>query len=191
VGPTLGGWLSDNYGWPWCFLINGPVRLLAITLVSMILSQPKADVRQRRQISRNGAGFDVVGFVLVAAFLGALEVVLGRGQEDDWFASSFIIAFAIICGSGFLLMIRWEMTRKNPVVDIKMVATRQFGACFLVMMATGAILLATQFLPQLVQADFAYTATWAGLVLSLRWSCHHGDDVCGRPIVVSGPGPDI
>jgi MFS transporter, DHA2 family, multidrug resistance protein len=167
VGPTLGGWLSDNYGWPWCFLINGPVGLFAIALVSMILSDSKADLRQRRQIQQGGASFDGVGFVLVATFLGALEVVLDRGQEDDWFGSNFIIAFAIICGSAFVLMIPWEMTRKNPVVDIRMVATRQFGSCFLVMMATGAILLATtQFLPQLVQSDFGYTATLAGLILS-------------------------
>ena len=111
--------------------------------------------------------FDLIGFLLIATFLGALEVVLDRGQEDDWFGSNFIITFAVICGLAFVLMIPWELTRRNPVVDIRMVATRQFGSCFLVMLATGAILLATtQFLPQLVQHQFGYTATWAGLVLS-------------------------
>src|SRR6201999_799532 len=87
--------------------------------------------------------------------------------EDDWFSSPFIITFAVMCASAFVLMIPWEMTRSNPMIDLRMVANRQFGACFLVMLATGAILLATtQSLPQLVQQDFAYTATWAGLVLS-------------------------
>ena len=110
----------------------------------------------------------MVGFVLVATFLGALEVVLDRGLEDDWFGSSFIIAFAVVCALAFVLMIPWEIRpAATRSIDLRMVATRQFGACFLVMLATGAILLATtQFLPQLVQQDFGYTATWAGLVLS-------------------------
>src|SRR6202023_3980674 len=90
-----------------------------------------------------------------------------RGLEDDWFGSPFIVTFATISGLAFVLMIPWGLTRANPIIDLRMVATRQFGACFLVMLATGAILLATtQFLPLLVQQDFGYTATWAGLVLS-------------------------
>jgi MFS transporter, DHA2 family, multidrug resistance protein len=98
--------------------------------------------------------------VLVAAFLGALEIVLDRGLEDDWFGSTFIVKVTAVCALAFALMIPWEITRRNPVVDVRMIATRQFGACFLVMLATGAILLSTtQFLPQLVQQDFGYTAT--------------------------------
>jgi len=167
VGPTLGGWLSDNYSWHWCFLINGPVGLVAIGLISVLLRESPAAIAECRQHRRQGTRFDVIGFVLVATFLGALEIVLDRGQEDDWFGSNFIVTFAVICGLAFVLMIPWEVTRRNPVVDIRMVGTRQFGACFVVMLATGAILYATtQFLPQLVQEDFGYTATWAGLVLS-------------------------
>jgi MFS transporter, DHA2 family, multidrug resistance protein len=164
VGPTLGGWLSDNYSWHWCFLINGPVGVVAIGLIALILRESRAAVDQRK---RQAVRFDAVGFVLVATFLGALEIVLDRGQEDDWFGSSFIITCSAICGLAFVLMIPWEATRRNPVVDIRMVGTRQFGSCFLVMLATGAILYATtQFLPQLVQEGFGYTASWAGLVLS-------------------------
>jgi len=167
VGPTLGGWLSDNWGWQWCFLINGPVGLLSIALVAAVLREPKAAVEECARLKAEGVRFDFVGFLLVATFLGALEVVLDRGQEDDWFASGFIVAFAVICALAFVLMIPWEATRRNPAVDLRMVASRQFGSCFLVMMATGAILLATtQFLPELVQRDFGYTATWAGLALS-------------------------
>lgn len=159
VGPTLGGWLADNYGWEWCFLINGPVGLLSMALVSQLLRE--------KAVKRERVRFDLIGFLLVATFLGALEVILDRGQEDDWFGSNFIITFAVICGLAFVLMIPWEITRKNPVVDIRMLATRQFGSCFLVMLAAGIILLATtQFLPSLVQQDFGYTATWAGLALS-------------------------
>jgi MFS transporter, DHA2 family, multidrug resistance protein len=166
VGPTLGGWLSDNVSWQWCFLINVPVGVIAMALISLLLHEsPTARAEARRQ--QQGHGFDVVGFVLVATFLGALEVVLDRGLEDDWFGSSFIVTFTVICILAFALMIPWELGRRHPMIDLHMVATRQFGACFLVMLATGAILLATtQFLPQLVQQDFGYTATWAGLVLS-------------------------
>ena len=162
VGPTLGGWISDNWSWQWCFLINAPVGVLAMALIAVLLPQPKRQQSQQREY-----GFDVIGFILVATFLGALEVVLDRGLEDDWFASTFIVTFSVVCAVAFVLMIPWEMSRRNPMIDLKMVATRQFGACFLVMLATGAILLATtQFLPQLVQQNFGYTATWAGLLLS-------------------------
>ncbi len=160
VGPTLGGWLADNLTWRWCFLINGPVGLATIALIFFLLP---ADRRNQGQPAR----FDVIGFLLVATFLGALEIVLDRGLEDDWFASNFIVTFTVICALAFVLMIPWEMTRRDPMIDVRMVATRQFGACFLVMGATGAILYATtQFLPLLVQTNFGYTATWAGLVLS-------------------------
>ncbi len=166
VGPTLGGWLSDNISWQWCFLINGPVGVLAIALIASILKE-STTARAEKRPQQQGQGFDVIGFMLVATFLGALEVVLDRGLEDDWFGSPFIITFTVISALAFVLMIPWGLTRANPIIDLRMVATRQFGACFLVMLATGAILLATtQFLPQLVQQDFGYTATWAGLVLS-------------------------
>jgi MFS transporter, DHA2 family, multidrug resistance protein len=130
VGPTLGGWLSDNYSWHWCFLINGPVGLLEMALIALILREPPAAVEERRRLKQQGLRFDLVGFVLVAAFLGALEIVLDRGVIDDWFGSNFIIAFAVISGLAFLLMIPWEATRRNPAADVRMVATRQFGACF-------------------------------------------------------------
>jgi DHA2 family multidrug resistance protein len=164
VGPTLGGWLADNLSWRWCFLINGPVGLVALTLIAAILTESEAAIAERRG---ERGGFDFVGFLLVATFLGALEVMLDRGLEDDWFASSFIVAVACVCALAFVLMIPWEISRRNPMIDLRMVATRQFGACFVVMLATGAILYATtQFLPRLVQENFGYTATWAGLMLS-------------------------
>ena len=117
----------------------------------------------------------------MATFLGALEVVLDRGLEDDWFGSSFIVTFAVICAVAFVLMIPWELSRKDPMIDMRMVGSRQFGACFLVMGATGAILYATtQFLPLMVQTNFGYTATWAGLVLLARRPRDDGDDVHRR-----------
>ena len=167
VGPTLGGWLSDNVSWHWCFLINGPVGVATIALIALIVRDSAAAVEEQQKWRQQKTGFDLVGFVLVATFLGSLEIVIDRGLEDDWFGSSFITSVAIVCGLAFVLMIPWEMTRRNPTIDIRMVASRQFGACFLVMLATGAILLSTtQFLPELVQEDFGYTATWAGVMIS-------------------------
>ncbi len=167
VGPTLGGWLSDNASWHWCFLINGPIGLMALGLMHVLLEDPPGALAERKRLRAQGVRFDLVGFVLVATFLGALEVVLDEGQRKDWFGSDFIIVFAVISAVAFVAMIPWELTRKNPVVDLKLLGTRQFGSCFLVMMATGAILIATtQFIPQLVQAYFGYTATLAGLVLA-------------------------
>jgi MFS transporter, DHA2 family, multidrug resistance protein len=167
VGPTLGGWLSDNVSWHWCFLINGPVGMAAIFAVAVLLRETADQIAERVKLRREDGGFDVIGFVLAATFLGALEVMCDRGLEDDWFGSSFIVSVAVVCALAFALMIPWEISRRQPTIDIQMLATRQFGACFLVMLATGAILLATtQFLPLFVQQDLGYTATWAGLVLS-------------------------
>ena len=167
VGPTLGGWLSDNVSWHWCFLINGPVGVIMLALIAVVVRESKAAVEERRKWRQQKDGFDVVGFVLVATFLGALEIMLDRGLEDDWFGSSFITTVAIFCALAFVLMIPWEATRRNPTIDVRMVATRQFGVCFLAMLATGALLLATtQFLPELVQEDFGYTATWAGVLIA-------------------------
>jgi DHA2 family multidrug resistance protein len=167
VGPTLGGWIADNFSWQWCFLINGPVGVVALGLIGTLLREPNATLDERNRLLQQGRGFDVVGFVLVATFLGALEMALDRGLEDDWFASPFIVAATTICALAFVLMIPWELSRRNPMIDLRMVATRQFGTSFLVMLAAGGILLATtQYLPQLVQQNFGYTATWAGLVLT-------------------------
>jgi DHA2 family multidrug resistance protein len=167
VGPTLGGWLADNLSWRWCFIINGPVGIVTFALIALILRESATAVAERRRSRQQGDRFDLVGFVLVATFLGTLEIVLDRALDDDWFASSFIVEVAAVCALAFLVMIPWEISRRNPMIDVRMVATRQFGACFLVMLATGVILYATtQFLPQLVEQDFDYTATWAGLVLT-------------------------
>jgi DHA2 family multidrug resistance protein len=166
LGPLLGGLLSDNLSWNWCFLINGPIGVITFALIAVVLREPKGQAAAARRRQEAGR-FDLVGFALVATFLGTLEVVLDRGLEEDWFASPFIVTVAAICALSFVAMIPWEITRRNPTIDIRMVATRQFGACFLVMGATGAILMATsQYVPQLVQQTLGYTATWAGMVLT-------------------------
>jgi DHA2 family multidrug resistance protein len=168
VGPALGGYLSDNWSWHWCFLINVPVGIASLASIAFFLPAPAREKKQRDKLWKSGNfRFDYVGFILVAAFLGALEVVLDRGQEDDWFSSHFIVTFAAISAVALVLFIPWELLHKHPLIDLKMLASRQFGTCFLIMLGTGAILIATtQFLPQILQDDFGYTATLAGLAIS-------------------------
>src|SRR5580704_7664778 len=122
VGPTLGGWLSDNWSWQWCFEINAPIGVLALALLAVTLRDSEAAVAERKRLERQGHGFDLVGFVLVATFLGALEIALDRGLEDDWFGSSFIVADVTVCAIAFVLMIPWELSHRNPAVDIRIVA---------------------------------------------------------------------
>jgi DHA2 family multidrug resistance protein len=167
VGPTLGGWLSDNVSWHWCFLINGPVGLACFFLVySLLESSPEAEAK-RAEMWKKGLDVDWVGFLLVAGFLGGLEVCLDEGQRKDWFSSNLIVTFATISAVSFILFIPWELSRTRPLIDLRMLANRQFGSCFVIMLLTGGILIATtQFVPQLLQEYFGYTATWAGLALS-------------------------
>ncbi len=113
-----------------------------------------------------GLRIDWIGFVLVALTLGFLEIVLDKGQEDDWFKSTFILACAFISGLSFLAFVPWELSRDDPIVDIRLIGRRQFGTSFFVMLAVGAVLFGTtQLMPQLLQENFDYTATWAGLSL--------------------------
>jgi MFS transporter, DHA2 family, multidrug resistance protein len=167
VGPVLGGYISDTYSWHWCFLIKGPVGAVLFVLIHMFILETSEQRAERVKARRRAPRFDVVGFVLVATFLGALEVVLDKGQEDDWFGSSFVVVFAALSAIALLLFVPWALLKKDPVIDIRMLASRQFGACFLVMLGVGAVLIATtQIVPQILQDNYGYTATLAGEALS-------------------------
>jgi DHA2 family multidrug resistance protein len=167
VGPTLGGYISDNYTWHWIFLINVPMGLLSLFLVGALVKEPSGAEEERRALLAKGLRVDYVGFILIALGLGSLEFVLDEGQRNDWFGSSLITAFAIIAALSLLAFVVWEILQDDPIVDIRLLGQRHFGACFLVMLGTGAIVIATtQILPQLLQAELSYTAYLAGLVLS-------------------------
>jgi len=167
VGPTLGGWIADTYSWHWVFLINVPMGLLSLFLVGSLVSEPSGAEQERARLLKDGLRVDYVGFVLVAIGLGALEFVLDEGQRKDWFGSNLILSFALASAFCLIALIPWELTRKDPIVDIRLLGRRQFGACFLLMLGTGAIVISTtQILPQLLQTELNYTATLAGLVLS-------------------------
>jgi MFS transporter, DHA2 family, multidrug resistance protein len=167
IGPTLGGWITDTYSWHWVFLINVPMGLLSLFLVGTLVKEPSGAEEEREQLLRNGLRVDYIGFALVAIGLGSLEYVLDEGQRNDWFGSNLITTFAVLSAASLLALIPWELTREEPIIDLRLLGRRQFAACFLVMLGTGAVLISTtQILPQLLQTDLNYTAMLAGLALS-------------------------
>jgi DHA2 family multidrug resistance protein len=166
LGPALGGYITDTWSWNWIFFINLPIGAIALVLVSWLVSEPEVLKRERRERLKGGLKFDFFGFVLVALWLGCLEFVLDKGQENDWFASGTIRAFAAISFVSMLMLFPWEYTRKDPIVNVRLIFQRQFGGCLLAMLGVGAILYAsTQVMPALVQSSFGYSATLAGLML--------------------------
>ena len=153
VGPTLGGWITDNYSWHWVFLINVPVGLVSLSLTYALLATPSAEERRRWDILRRGLRINYIGFGLVAIGLGCLQVVLDKGQREDWFASTFIISFTVIAAVALLMLIVRELTHEDPIVDLPLLKDRNFLAANLIMFALGFILFGTtQLLPQLVEA---------------------------------------
>lgn len=167
VGPTLGGWITDTYSWHWVFLINVPMGLLSLLLVGSLVKEPSSAEEERAELLSKGLRVDYVGFILIAVGLGALEFVLDEGQRNDWFGSNMILSFALLAAFCLLALIPWELSRDDPIVDIRLLGTRQFGACALVMLGTFAVLISTtQLLPQLLQTEMGYTAMLAGLALS-------------------------
>jgi DHA2 family multidrug resistance protein len=166
LGPALGGYITDTWSWNWIFFINLPIGAIALVLVSWLVSEPEVLKRERRERLKGGLKFDFLGFVLVALWLGCLEFVLDKGQENDWFASGTIRAFAAISFVSMLMLFPWEYTRRDPIFNVRLIFQRQFGGCLLAMLGVGAILYAsTQVMPALVQSSFGYSATLAGLML--------------------------
>ncbi|TPM34649.1 DHA2 family efflux MFS transporter permease subunit [Mesorhizobium sp. B2-3-4] len=164
VGPTIGGWLTDNFSWHWIFFINVPFGIMSLALVQWLVVEPDVLERERKERLKGGLKIDWVGFILVATALGCLEIFLDEGQRNDWFQSSLITTFAVISAVAFLILIPWEFRNRDPIVDMRLIFSRQFGTAFIVMMAVGAVLFSTtQILPQLQQGTFDYTATLSGL----------------------------
>jgi len=167
VGPVIGGLITDNYSWQWCFLINVPVGAASLLLVNRFVDEPEVLVNERKALLRRGLKVDIIGFLLVALFLGLLEVTLDRGQTDNWFSSPFIMGSALISALSLILFIPWELTRDDPIVPIGMFGKRNFAISAVFLLITGVIIFGTtQFIPQLLQQILGYTATSAGLALT-------------------------
>jgi len=168
IGPTLGGWITDNISWHWIFLINVPVGIISLLLVQSLVVEPEALERERRKRLKKGLRVDGIGFSLVIIGLGCLEVFMDRGQRDDWFSSNFIVTMGIIAAAALILLVVWELNRKDPIVDLKLFRHLNFAICFTMMLLVGVVMFgSTQLIPQLLQEVLGYTATDAGLALTL------------------------
>jgi DHA2 family multidrug resistance protein len=162
IGPTLGGWITDNFTWRWIFFINIPVGILSILLTSRLIEDPP--YFHRRRLSETH--IDYIGLGFVALGLGTLQVVLDKGQRDDWFASHFIMGLSLISAASLLFVIYWEWKQKDPIVDLHLFRDRTFGISNLLMFMLGfALLGSTVLLPLFMQTLLGYTAEQAGLAL--------------------------
>jgi DHA2 family multidrug resistance protein len=167
IGPLLGGWLTDSFSWHWIFLINLPVGATALTLIWFLVDEPQAVRDDTAQFRRNFIP-DWLGFLLVAATFGCLQVVLDRFQEDDGFASNLIVAFFIVFVSSAICLVLWEWQHPQPVFDVKLFKVGSFGAANLVMLLVGITLFSTtQLIPQFAQNLLQYDALDAGKTLAL------------------------
>jgi len=171
IGPTLGGWITDNYDWRWIFFINVPVAILSLFLTSRMVEDPPHIQEEVKRLRSKGLNLDYVGFGLLALGFGSLEFVLDKGQEDDWFGSRLITTFIVLCVTALLTLLIWEIwqIRKGhkPILDLTLFRNRTFAISFLLMFVLGFALFGTTVLiPQFVQTLLGYTAERAGMVIS-------------------------
>ncbi len=164
IGPTLGGWITDNYSWNWIFYINVPVGILALFLTARLVEDPPWNKADRRNLSK----IDYIGLSLLVISMSTLQVMLDKGEEKDWFGSEFIRIFGIAFLASFVALIVFEwFFAETPLMDLKLFKNRNFATCCFLMLLTGGLLNATTVLqPQFLQANLGYTATIAGLSLS-------------------------
>ena len=163
IGPTLGGWITDNYSWRWIFLVNVPVGVVAFMAVARLVEDPPWVKRERSTL----AEVDYMGLALITLGLGSLQIMLDRGEDLDWFGSPQIRFFGIAAVVGILGAIAWLLYTPKPVVNIRVFGDRNFALASVMIFAIGMILYSSAVLiPQLAQQVLGYTAYLAGLVLS-------------------------
>jgi DHA2 family multidrug resistance protein len=163
IGPTLGGWITDNYTWRWIFFINLPVGILTLFLVYRLIEDPPWVKRAK------GAGikFDYIGVALLTLGVGALQIMLDKGQEDDWFGSRFILTLAIVAGVGLVSLVIWEWFQQHPIIEVQLFRNPNFLGANAMMFILGIMLFSSLvMMPLFLQTLLGYTSESAGLVLS-------------------------
>jgi DHA2 family multidrug resistance protein len=162
IGPTLGGWITDNFTWRWIFFINIPVGILSILLTTRLIQDPPYFRRRKLKETK----IDYIGLGFVALGLGTLQVVLDKGQRDDWFESHFIVILSVICAISLIFVVIWEWRNNDPIIDLHLFRDRTFGISNLLMFMLGfALLGSTLLLPLFMQTLLGYTAQESGFAL--------------------------
>lgn len=164
VGPTVGGWITDSYSWRWIFYINVPIGIVSLLMTSSLVQDPPYLVRKKLGPDMK---IDYVGLGLLSVGLGALQVVLDKGQREDWLESNFIAVLAAVSGVSLLAVLVWELRQKEPVADFHLLKDRNFAISTVTMFLLGFVLYgSTALLPIFCQTLMGYTAMLSGLVLS-------------------------
>jgi DHA2 family multidrug resistance protein len=163
IGPTLGGWITFNYSWRWIFFINLPVGIMAWLLVRRFVEDPP----YLRRLRSAGVKLDYLGIALLTIGVGALQILLDKGQEDDWFGSRFITSLVIISAVCLVSLVIWEWHAKAPIIDVKMFRNFNFASASLMLFMLGVLLFSSLVLmPQFLQTLLGYTSQLAGFALS-------------------------
>jgi MFS transporter, DHA2 family, multidrug resistance protein len=163
LGPTVGGWLTDDFSWRWAFYINLPIGILAVLLCFLFLEDPPYLKDQK------AGSIDYIGFGLLTLWIACLQIMLDKGQDEDWFSSNFICWLAVGAFVGFIAFLVWEMRVKNPIVNLRVLTDRNLAVGAGLNLAIGAILYGTtSVLPQFLQNLLGYPAFQSGLVMSPR-----------------------
>ena len=162
IGPTLGGWITDNFNWHWIFFINIPVGILSLFLTQRLVEDPP-------WLKEKKAGFkiDYIGLALIVIGVACFQLVLDKGQEDDWFASPVITTMFSIGIPTLIAFFLWEWYHEHPIVDVRLLKNRNFGTAVFFSFVLGMVLFgSTVLIPEFLQSSLGYTAELAGLALS-------------------------
>ncbi len=163
IGPTLGGWITDNYSWRWIFFINIPVGILAFLLVTRLIEDPPWIKPDRSRLLR----LDYLGLSFLTISMGAMQMMLDKGEEKDWFGSDLIRTLAVLFVASLIGLVIWEWRQKDPLINLKLFRHKNFAICCFLMMLVGGVLNANTVLqPQFTQQILGYDATTAGLALT-------------------------
>ena len=163
IGPTLGGWITDNFSWRWIFYINLPVGIAAVVMAEAVVEDPPYIANATIE------KIDVLGFAFLALWLGALQIMLDKGEQDAWFESESIRWMAIISVISFVCFVIRETTSRHPLVDLRVLTNRNFAVGLLMITLVGAVLYGTTAaLPIFLQTLLGYSALQSGLALSPR-----------------------
>ena len=166
IGPTIGGWITDNYSWRWIFYINVPISIVSLYLTYQFVEDPP--YLRDEQAKAKKAGIDYIGLSLVALGIGCLQMVMDKGQELDWFGSHLITAGSIIAVAILICWVIWEWRHPHPIVELKLLKNRNFAAAMFSMVMLGSVLYGTTvLLPEFLQTLMGYTAAQAGECMAL------------------------